>query len=961
MIFFNLYRHKLNLWNQLAIISLSIYGSTVCITAYGSKDISLTANITFSNGEGIVAEVSSDTEFRIKTCAGKLKFPVSSLAKIETSEVSNFSTVHLRSGDHWVALIADNILSKLDIGNSEELINQHGKVRSIYFNSLQETSSPKPLHYMKLILNDGSRALINTSETVLSLETIDSKSKFPIGALRALKFIKQADSDEPDSVIIRFHTGLVRRIGLGTTKTYIRTIDCNENKLKVYHRDILGILSSTNAEGNFTTISTTNNGLNSYQVMLKNGQTKTASIPVSIWKFRTDLGTILVPSPMIASFKSNSKEDESDIITTVYGEKFLGKLLKHELQVKYSNGETRDIEIDKIDEIGTDSANILPPDKWLVWYMKSGSAMLGCFANESTGLVTDDEREIESDNIFNLTPITDTSSFLIVRKNSTTLICTPTSRRVKIVLLTTGMTVSIPWEAIYIVKAQKVITPSIVQSLKSPVKKQKANKTEAKSSTKNSIENDTEIEDEIETIKIRSAIGTLDLNPSVIATISIDKTASRAFVTSIYTDRFIISIPSQSWFEDLLSIEDYEFPEEDIFEIKTGNSLSSASAKNSFICRLIKGDILHGNLPEQDLRIKKNDSKSALIKVDISKLQQISRNDDGDLTFHLQRGNIFATPKQRKLEAVLWVSGKTNKIAFKQIESLIVNSTELPPITHFHPGLPADLKNEIFVEGGEFMQGSENGILNEMPVHTASVNSFYMDSTEVTRAQFAAFVRKTEYETLAEQHESSTTWKSPGFIQRQNDPAVCLSWNDAIEYCNWRSDETDLPQCYTIEKDGVVESDRTAMGYRLPTEAEWEFAARNRGQNNIYAWNIKSTQHTALANYYQTSSANDRWTWTNPVQAFLANGLGIFGLSGNVWEWCEDLYFDMAYSSLQNNTVRNPCITHDSAPGLTRRVMRGGSFKNRLDLLRCTSRGNGQPYAFSNHVGFRCVRNGDGD
>ena len=95
------------------------------------------------------------------------------------------------------------------------------------------------------------------------------------------------------------------------------------------------------------------------------------------------------------------------------------------------------------------------------------------------------------------------------------------------------------------------------------------------------------------------------------------------------------------------------------------------------------------------------------------------------------------------------------------------------------------------------------------------------------------------------------------------------------------------------------------------------------------------------------------------MREFPANDLGIYGLGGNVWEWCEDWYFDRAYLALQNQPPHNPCITFGSAAGLTRRVMRGGSFRNDLDLLRCTSRGSGLPYAFSNHVGFRCVRKAD--
>jgi formylglycine-generating enzyme required for sulfatase activity len=191
-------------------------------------------------------------------------------------------------------------------------------------------------------------------------------------------------------------------------------------------------------------------------------------------------------------------------------------------------------------------------------------------------------------------------------------------------------------------------------------------------------------------------------------------------------------------------------------------------------------------------------------------------------------------------------------------------------------------------------------------------------------------------------------------VQSRNDPAVCISWDDAAAYCNWRSRKSGLTPCYSINKDKSVDTDREATGYRLPTEAEWEFAARSGGKDNTYA--CRESSGDLWANYKATSE-NDKWIWTNPVKDFPPNELGLYGLSGNVWEWCEDWYFNKAYASLQNRKVHNPCITLDNAPGLNKRVMRGGSFYNSKGWLRCTSRGNGLPYAYSNRVGFRCARN----
>jgi len=924
--------------------------ATFAIVTFGnchaseSKNTSVTIGITFKDGKNINFETDGNDELGFKTCAGKLRFPCRSISRIEIPGNSEADTVHLSSGDRWRTIIDNNFLKKLNVKRIKKMINLHGAVTYIKFNSLPQAHIQAKTHYMKLIMNDGSQALIDPTELLLPLETMYGERKISIGSLRAIKFITSPEYDAPDSVIIRFHTGFVKRMKLNG-KNYLRTIDCSGNILKIYHQDIMGILSSTKIEDSAIDSSETDSVLNTYQIKLKDDHEISVSLPISIWKFKTDTGTMHISTPMISNFQSNAEENKPQILTTVFGEIFSGKLMMRQIQTANKYNDKAYIDIDDINIISTDTAIMQVPEKWLVWYLKSGTAMIGRFA-DTTGLYTGNDLEIQADAITALSPATDNSSFVNITKDGEATTYNTKSKRVKIVLLTTGMTISIPWKDVCIVKSQKVITEESLQNL--PV----AIETESDDENENVYVDETE-----RNIKLKTAIGKLELQPNSFAKITIDKSASKACVTSIYDDKFITSIPTRKWFEDLQNINDYEYPEEELFEINLRESQTPTPKNNTFVCRLTTGDILYGELPKQEIHIKKRDSKSAPIKVNVNKLQQISRDDEGCLIFHLQRGNILATPKQKQLEIVLFATGNTNRIAFKKIESLIVNSSKLPPTTCFYPGMPAAMKNEILVKGGSFMQGSESGMPDERPVHTTSISSFYMDSTEVTRAQFAAFIRDTGYETLAEQTESRITWKTPGFIQRQTDPVVCISWNDAIEYCNWRSNQANLPVCYTIDKDATAETDRTAMGYRLPTESEWEFAARNRGQNNTYAWDNKYANSTTLANYQQEDLSEDKWVWTNPVQTFPANGLGIFGLSGNVWEWCEDIYFSKAYSTLRNNQMHNPCITSNSAPGHNRRTMRGGSFKNRLDLLRCTSRGNGQPYAFSNHVGFRCTRN----
>jgi formylglycine-generating enzyme required for sulfatase activity len=129
--------------------------------------------------------------------------------------------------------------------------------------------------------------------------------------------------------------------------------------------------------------------------------------------------------------------------------------------------------------------------------------------------------------------------------------------------------------------------------------------------------------------------------------------------------------------------------------------------------------------------------------------------------------------------------------------------------------------------------------------------------------------------------------------------------------------------------------------------------------NTVYPWgNTFIETKTPHANFMPDSSKeDDGWRWTNPVNAFPADTNGIYGMAGNVWEWCEDWYFNRAYDALKNRPSLNPCILQRDVPGLTHRVMRGGSYRNISDLLRASSRGNGLPQAYAPHVGFRCARN----
>lgn len=244
-----------------------------------------------------------------------------------------------------------------------------------------------------------------------------------------------------------------------------------------------------------------------------------------------------------------------------------------------------------------------------------------------------------------------------------------------------------------------------------------------------------------------------------------------------------------------------------------------------------------------------------------------------------------------------------------------------------------DLTKFALVEGGTFKMGTDKPVEGcEGPVHEVSVRSFWMAKTEVTFNEFDKF----SYEMKKGDTMGSAGWG------RGQQPAIWVSWTDAIEYCNWLSGKEKLSKCYKIDSSGNVTYLDTARGYRLPTEAEWEFAARGgnkskgttyAGSNNIdeVAWYLNNSKHTM------------------PVAQKAPNELGLYDMDGNVWEWCWDIY---DYNYYKNSPKDNP---EGPATG-PYRVMRGGAFYNNANYARVFTRQNSYVQFRANSVGFRIGR-----
>lgn len=311
------------------------------------------------------------------------------------------------------------------------------------------------------------------------------------------------------------------------------------------------------------------------------------------------------------------------------------------------------------------------------------------------------------------------------------------------------------------------------------------------------------------------------------------------------------------------------------------------------------------------------------------------------------------------------------------------------------PGPPPE--GMVWIPGGTFWRGCENcAMLDALPSHLVSVDPFWMDKTPVTNAEFGRFVKATGYVTVAEReldpsqfpgvpkdklapgstvfvkpavapptlddpvqwwrYTAGASWRHPdgprrGLAGREHHPVVHVAFEDAAAYATW-------------------------AGKRLPTEAEYEFAARGGLDRNRYAWgNDLTLQGKAMANTWQgrfpvTDRGDDGYHGTSPVTAFPPNRFGLFDVGGNVWQWCSDWYRPDAYgvvaasASLAHNP-QGPAESFDpQEPGAAKRVVRGGSYlcsDHFCSRYLVGSRGKAEISSGASNLGFRLVRSaGDG-
>lgn len=298
--------------------------------------------------------------------------------------------------------------------------------------------------------------------------------------------------------------------------------------------------------------------------------------------------------------------------------------------------------------------------------------------------------------------------------------------------------------------------------------------------------------------------------------------------------------------------------------------------------------------------------------------------------------------------------------------------------------------NMVWIRGGEFWMGSDAPMFPDaQPVHRVTVHGFFIDKTEVTNEQFERFVKATGYVTVAERIPKAEDY--PGAPPENlvagsvvfTPPSQPVSldnyfrWWSYVTGADWQHpqgpsstiiDKMDHPVVQVAYEDAMAFA--SWIGKRLPTEAEWEFAARGGLDKKAYTWGDDFEQDgQPMANAFQGhfpdhNTNQDGYDTTSPVGSFPPNGYGLYDMAGNVWEWTADWYRHDYYQTIAASgaVVRNPQGPPDSfdpsEPGVAKKVQKGGSYL-------CTDqycarympggRGKGAPDTGTSHLGFRLV------
>jgi formylglycine-generating enzyme len=241
-------------------------------------------------------------------------------------------------------------------------------------------------------------------------------------------------------------------------------------------------------------------------------------------------------------------------------------------------------------------------------------------------------------------------------------------------------------------------------------------------------------------------------------------------------------------------------------------------------------------------------------------------------------------------------------------------STWMAASTHSSVSQHCDRAKLVVIPGGWFLMGSETGQDNERPVHRVWVDAFQLSTCQVTNGEYLEFLRATA-------HPPPPSWSDPQF-NHPRQPVVAVCWFEAVKYCDWLRQTSGKP-------------------FRLPTEAEWERAARGGRQGESFPWGDNAPE--SLVHYHHL--------WKNgpePVGQSAPNPFGLFEMCENVHEWCSDWFQPDYYSFSPERNPRGP--DHGE-----RRASRGGSWRHHVKVTRCAARSSIPPHLQYADYGFRAA------
>jgi sulfatase modifying factor 1 len=231
----------------------------------------------------------------------------------------------------------------------------------------------------------------------------------------------------------------------------------------------------------------------------------------------------------------------------------------------------------------------------------------------------------------------------------------------------------------------------------------------------------------------------------------------------------------------------------------------------------------------------------------------------------------------------------------------------------------------VFVKGGPFLMGNDKIFNEEEPVHDVTLNPFYIGKFEVTQKEWQAVMGN-----------------NPSLFKNENNPVENVTWYDTVEYCNKRSQLEGLTPCYQGSADDIT-CNFDADGYRLPTEAEWEYACRGGSKSQNYTFSGSNNPDEVA--WHEKNSMEP-----HAVGQKKPNEIGLYDMSGNIWEWCWDWYDKDYYKNSPSTNPRGPAAGKN-------RSYRSGGCGGQIEWLRCTGRYNIPPSYKRYNMGFRVVKN----